>query len=757
MENYKNKNLSASERAADLVKRMTVKEKIGQLNQNLYGFNSYKWENFEFVIDDSFKNEVKKWEGLGIVYGVFRADPWSKRNFETGIHGDNVKKAYNKLQKYVIEHSRFQIPAIFATETPHGHQGLDGYLTPVNTAMASTWNPDLIYDAFKVIGKQTKEMGVTLNLISVMDMLRDPRWGRSEECYGEDPHLCSKYAYAALKGSIDGGTEVCAKHYCGQGETTGGINGSACNVGVRDFRDIHLPGAKAAVKAGAKCVMATYNDVDGELCVGNDWLVNDVLRGELGYEGFVMADGCAVDRLSMICGGSKNAEYGAYTVKSGVDMGLWDPGFPALVEAYDKGLITDEEIDLAAYRVLKFKFETGLFDNPYLDESVPLTDFNNGDYPQSKELSKQSVILLKNKEGILPFNNGNSAKIAVIGPNANDIYNQLGDYTPPVRDGYGSTLLKGLTDTYGANNVSFAQGCAVCGDDAAGISEAVKLAKNSDVVVLALGGSSNRFGGAVYDSNGAAFVTGGVQMDCGEGYDSANLKLPGCQHKLAEEIFALDKPVIAVIIAGRPYAIPEITEKANAVLWAFYPGPHGGEAIAEIMCGKVNPSGCLTVTIPRSAGQLPVYYNNRKSYRKFYYSDEDHKALYDFGFGLHYTEFEVSDVEYASETTVDALNGGAELTLKCKVKNIGEMAGYATLQLFNCAEYGSVVRRSKELVSFKKVYLKVGEEKECVLTFGKDELSFCGSDFVTKVEPCAASLRLEEGGKPKWDGWFVIK
>lgn len=335
-EKFRNSALSPAERAEDLLGRLTLREKVGQVNQRLYGFRSYVRTGDTVELAEDFKREVERWGGLGVLYGLYRADPWADKDFETGLTGRAAVRAYNLAQRYVVEHSRFGIPMLLSEECPHGHQALDGYLLPVNLAMGAAWNPALVESAFGVVGRQLKEMGVDFALISMLDVLRDPRWGRSEECYGEDPYLCAKNAEAAVRGCVSGGVEALSKHFCAQGETTGGVNASAARIGERELREIHLPPMAAAARAGAKGVMAAYNEIDGVPCHANAWLLQDVLRGEMGFDGIVMADGCAIDRLGVLTDGDAAAN-GAYALSAGVDVSLWDDGFTHL-EPWSAGL-----------------------------------------------------------------------------------------------------------------------------------------------------------------------------------------------------------------------------------------------------------------------------------------------------------------------------------------------------------------------------------------------------------------------------------
>ena len=753
-EKFQDSTLSPAERAADLLSRMTVREKVGQLNQKLFGFHSYERHDDDVELSTSFKEEVEKWSGLGVLYGLYRADPWANKDFSTGLTGTVAIRAYNMAQKYVMEHSRFGIPMLLSTECPHGHQALDGYLLPTNLAMGAAWNPALIEEGFSVVGKQLREMGVDLALISMLDVLRDPRWGRSEECYSEDPYLCARNAEAAVRGCTSQGVEALAKHFCAQGETTGGVNASAARIGERELREIHFPPMAAAAKTGAKGVMAAYNEIDGIPCHSNAWLLQDVLRGEMGFEGIVMADGCAIDRLDMLTNGD-NAENGAYALSAGVDVSLWDNGFSHLEEAVERGLVSEEILNRSVLRVLEMKFARGLFEHPYLEEK-PLTLFTAEQYPQSLEIARQSAVLLKN-DGILPLNMKQPLRIAVIGPNADSIYQQLGDYTPPLREGEGITVLQGLRNIPDcARNIQFAPGCTICGEETGGITEAAKLAESSDLVFLVLGGSSSRFAGADFDVNGAAIVGSKLQMDCGEGVDTASLELPGRQNKLAEAVFAANKPVVTVMISGRPHTIPKIAEKSRAVLWAFYPGPWGGQAIAEIITGETNPSGCLPVSVPRTTGQIPAYYNARASYDKMRYHDVENTPLYPFGFGLHYTDFTIGSVTYDHTISCDALRGGACAVLHCTVKNTGDLAGHATLQLYIQGLSGSIVRRVRELKAFEKIWLEAGEEKFVQLSLDLNALGVWTRFMRFDAEPGVVRLYLEESGRPVWSNTIQI-
>lgn len=736
------KNTYSAE-AKELLDKMTLQEKIGQLNQKLYGFGIYERNGEEISFSQEFKDEVEKYGGLGTLYGLYRADPWSQKNYENGLYGENAVKAYNKMQEYVLEHSRLRIPALLSTECPHGHQALDSYLLPVNLNMGATFNTELIHSAYSVCGRQLREMGVDLALISLLDVVRDPRWGRSEECFSEDPYLCSKMAEQIVKAVQDEGVSVVAKHFAAQGECTGGINASAARIGERELREIHLPAMKACADAGVDGVMAAYNEIDGVFCHANRHLLTDILRDEMGFEGVVMADGCAIDQLNVVTGDCVHSA--AAALRAGVDIGLWDEAYGRLEEALEKGYITEEDIDRAVLRVLELKIKRGLFDNPLLDENQKPEDYSYEKYPQALQIARESVVLLENRNDILPLSK-ETGKIAVIGPNADAVYNQLGDYSPQVKRENCSTVLDGVRSYLGDKAV-YARGCGVFDGTQEELEEAVKLAEQSDITILVLGGSSSRFGEVSFDANGAAISEHGVSMDCGEGVDTAELSLPAVQRELAEKIFATGSKVITVIIGGRAYALDTIAEKSDAVLYAFYPGMQGGKAIAEILFGDVNPSGRLPVSLPRCSGQLPVYYNYKNSYRSMHYYNIPDGAAYTFGYGKCYTDFVYEDVSFGNtEVALDELHKNgiqAEMT----IKNVGEYDGYAVPLVYIAGEQGSVVRRAKELKGFKKVWLKKGESKRVSILLPAEAFAVWNFEMEFKVEPGRVKLILEEMGQ----------
>lgn len=736
---YRDPALSSKERAMDLMSRMTLNEKIGQLNQRLYGFAVFETEP-ETKLTDEFKAEVKRWSGIGTIYGLYRADPWSGKTEDNGITPEKSMKIYNMVQRYVIEHSRLEIPALMSSECPHGHQALGGGILPVNTAAGSTFDEELLEEAYETCGKQLSDGHVDFALMSMLDVLRDPRWGRCEECYSEDPVLCKRLSYAAVSGMQKSGVYCVAKHFCAQGETTGGVNASAARIGERELREIHLPPAKGAVDAGAMGVMAAYNEIDGVNCHANAHLLKDILRDEMGFKGIVMADGCAIDNLDRVT--DDNVESGALALKSGVNISLWDNGFTKLEEAVGRGLITEDDIDEALLPVLIMKFDRGLFEHPYMDKNMG-SEKDYGIDKISLKMAEESVVLLKNNKSLLPVKAPKN--IAVIGENADSGYALMGDYTPPRKAGDMVSVLRGLKKTFGDSKVIYLQEYFSEGKYQE-LSE--KLINEFDLVIFVTGGSSSRYEGAEFDKNGASLSRGG-RMECGEGMDRADLECFGAEADFIEGYLKGRIPVVTVCIAGRPYAVGSMADASDALLYAFYPGPFGGLAISEIIAGEISPTGRLSASIPKTTGQVPVYYNYKDSYEGIKYCDMDDKAAYSLGEGLMYSEIKYSQPEFVltgNEPRVDAPDEEV-LEIKMKVQNTGTYGAVAIPQLYIHRHAGGTTARVLELKDFSRISLKPGEEKELALNLKTEDLIFYDYQMKPSVKGGCYDVVLKDQGK----------
>ena len=752
---YKDASLPTAERVNDLLSHMTLREKVGQLNQRLYGFRSYERKGDEITLTKETIEEAKYFGGLGVVYGLYRADPWSAKTEENGLSKEYAIKGYNLLQRCCLEHSRLGIPLLLSSECPHGHQALDGYLLPVNLAAGATFDPKLYKEAVSVCAHQLKQMGVNLSLVSALDVARDPRWGRTEECFGEDPYLCSCFAKAAVEGTQSEGVAMVAKHFCAQGETTGGVNASAARIGERELREIHLPAAKACCEAGVKGVMAAYNEIDGVYCHMNHHLLTEILRDEFGFDGIVMADGVALDRLQEAVGDEPHAA--ALALFAGVDVSLWDNVFPYLEDAVKDGLLDESLLDEAVKRVLTLKFEQGLFEHPYLPEDSKEESYTMEKYPQSLQLARESVVLLKNQD-VLPLKTSDQ-KILVLGPSADDIYRMLGDYTPPVSDENSFTLLKGLEYLAGNRIIKTCSYTALTEEKK---KEVQKLIDWADVVIMAIGGSSSRFGGALFDNNGAAVVQGTQKdskdsdlvrknkeawaMDCGEGMDSSTLSLPGDQLDWFLFVRESNKPLISIVVAGRPYAISEIASKTDALLYSFYPGPYGGLALAQLLYGQESPSGRLPISIPDHVGQLPVYYNPKRSYEAMKYWDEEDHALYEFGEGFGYGQLSYENMTLQKETDHDSFT----YKVTFSVSNKSDADDFAVPQLYVRDIAASTVRRVRELKGFTKTSLKAGQTKQISIVLDKAAFTIWNLNMKQVVEPGEFEILLMDQGKI-WD------
>ena len=752
---YKDASLPTAERVNDLLSHMTLREKVGQLNQRLYGFRAYERKGDEITLTKETIEEAKYFGGLGVVYGLYRADPWSAKTEENGLSKEYAVKGYNLLQRCCLEHSRLGIPLLLSSECPHGHQALDGYLLPVNLAAGATFDPKLFKVAVSVCAHQLKQMGVNLSLVSALDVARDPRWGRTEECFGEDPYLCSCFAKAAVEGTQSEGVAMVAKHFCAQGETTGGVNASAARIGERELREIHLPAAKACCEAGVKGVMAAYNEIDGVYCHMNHHLLTEILRDEFGFDGIVMADGVALDRLQEAVGDEPHAA--ALALFAGVDVSLWDNVFPYLEDAIKDGLLDESLLDEAVKRVLTLKFEQGLFEHPYLPEDSKEESYTMEKYPQSLQLARESVVLLKN-QNVLPLKTSDQ-KILVLGPSADDIYRMLGDYTPPVSDENSFTLLKGLEYLAGDRIIKTCSYTALTEEKK---KEVQKLIDWADVVIMAIGGSSSRFGGALFDNNGAAVVQGTQKdskdsdlvrknreawaMDCGEGMDSSTLSLPGDQLDWFLFVRESNKPLISIVVAGRPYAISEIASKTDALLYSFYPGPYGGLALAQLLYGQESPSGRLPISIPAHVGQLPVYYNPKRSYEAMKYWDEEDHALYEFGEGFGYGQLSYENMTLQKETDHDSF----AYKVTFSVSNKLDADDFAVPQLYVRDIAASTVRRVRELKGFTKTSLKAGQTKQISIVLDKAAFTIWNLNMKQVVEPGEFEILLMDQGKI-WD------
>lgn len=740
---YKDSSLPVDERAGDLLERMTVEEKIGQLIQP-FGWKVYSKEGDAILLEDSFQEDIRQ-GGIGSLYGVLRADPWTGVTLETGLSPKEGAAVINEIQRCAIERSRLGIPILFGEECSHGHMAIGATVFPVPLAVGSTWNVDLYKRMCRAIAIETRSRGGAVTYSPVLDVVRDPRWGRTEETFGEDPFLTGEMAVAAVQGlqgeRLDSGESVVAtlKHFVAYGSSEGGRNAAPVHMGLRELHAVDLLPFRKGVEAGALSIMAAYNEIDGIPCTSNSYLLTHLLRGEWGFQGFVITD-CGA--IGMLTHGHNVAADGEQAVsmalKAGVDMEMSGEAFRRhLRSALNRGSVSVEELNAAVRRVLEVKFALGLFERPYADPEQAQRVIGCREHIElARQVAKEGIVLLKNEGRFLPLPK-DAGTIAVIGPNADQMYNQLGDYTSPQPRGQVVTVLDGIRSKLAGGDPSrilYAPGCRIRGDSREGFGIALECAGKADVVIMALGGSSARdFGEGTVDlQTGASMVTdrSWSDMECGEGIDRSTLGLMGVQLELAQEIHKLGKPLIVIYINGRPIAAPWIDEHAHAILEAWYPGQEGGSAIADILFGDANPSGRLTVSIPKHVGQLPVVYNSKRTRGKRYL-ETDLTPRYPFGFGLSYTEFRYDNIRVEPER----IRPQGRATVQVDVSNTGAVDGQEVVQLYISDVVSAVTRPGKELKGFQKISLRAGETKTVTFTLGKEQLEFVSPECRPVLEP----------------------
>lgn len=735
---YQNPKLTIRQRVEDLLSRMNIAEKVGQVNQHLYGWECYEKNGDKIELTEKLKEHVKWGGGLGALYGLFRSDPWSKTDYKNGIPAKESWKVANLVQEYVLQHSRWKIPVLLVEECPHGHQGLDGISYPTNIGRGNTFNVALLEQTSRLMAKELAAKGVHLALVSTLDLAKDPRWGRTEECFGEDPILSARFSEAIIRGFqgeiisekvsfLDQTVEeinkkkdqigVVLKHCIAQGEALGGHNSGTVTIGRREFSDIYGPLLKSTRNAVG--VMAAYNDIDGVPCHINRALFEQTLRKEIGYQGIVMADGVALDRLSDVFTDKKTAA--AYALAAGIDLSLWDETYTKIAEAIDDQVVDEQLLDQAVRRVLSVKFLLGLFEQPFANDPKEYWDHLMEESEHlNLETAKESITLLKN-DGILPLEQ-QVKNIAVIGPNAHDVYHLLGDYSAPqTEDRLKKTIVKEIKTEFPQSKVSYAQGCEVRNqeDQEEKLLEAVTLAQNSDVIIAVLGGSSARNFDMEFLRNGAV-SSKGINMDSGENVDVASLSLGGYQEQLIEQLHQLGKPIITILVQGRPYDLMKIESLTNAIATAWFPGQEGGKAIAQMISGRNNPSGRLSLSYPINSQQLPVYYYQRAASKQENYYDLSGSPVYPFGHGLSYTTFEYSQMEV--KTDID------KVIISIKVKNTGSVSGKTSTLVYVRLIDGAVIQRTELLKAFRKDKLQSQEERLLVFELTSEDFSYMDID-----------------------------
>ena len=736
---YKQANAPIEKRIKDLMERMTVEEKVGQLCCPM-GWEMYTKTGNKVEASELYKKQMGNGMPIGSYWAVLRADPWTQKTLENGLTPELAAEALNKLQKFAVEETRLGIPVLFAEETPHGHMAIGATVFPTGLSMASTWNPELLRRAGEIVALEARLQGANVGYGPVLDISREPRWSRMEESFGEDPMLAGILGVAYMKG-MQGDVQndgkhlySTVKHFAAYGTPEGGHNGDRAMVGMNQLFSDFLPPMKMAVENGLATIMTSYNAIDGLPCTSNKFLLTDILRGKWGFDGFVYSDLFSIDGIAgthHVAADVKEA--GKLSLEAGVDMDLGANAYgKRTLELLNEGRLDMKYVDAAVANILRLKFKMGLFENPYVSPKDAKQYVRSEAHRQvAREVAREGIVLLKN-DGILPLSK-DVKSIAVIGPNADTQYNQLGDYTAPQDDKFITTPLEGIQAAVSKKTeVKYVKGCAIRDVTMSDIPGAVKAAKESDVVVLVVGGSSARDFRVKYEATAAAIANDEegqilLDMDCGEGYDRSTLDLLGDQEKLMQALIETGKPLVVVYIQGRTLKMNLAAEKANALLTAWYPGGEGGHAIADVLFGDYNPAGRLPVSIARNEGQLPIYYSKGDQRA---YMDGNANALYSFGYGLSYTKFEYSDLQIKPGNGKDILQ-----TVTCTVKNTGDRDGQEIVQLYIRDMVASIAQAPILLKAFERVELKKGESKTVTFNLTKQELSIYNAALEEVVEP----------------------
>jgi beta-glucosidase len=732
---YRNPALPAAKRVKDLLSRMTLEEKAAQM--------MCVWQKkAETLVDADGNFDLRKAKaafkdrhGLG---QVGRPSDAGK-----GKDARGTAELTNAIQRFLIENTRLGIPVIFHEECLHGHAAIDATSFPQPIALGATFNPELAERLFTMTAWEARLRGAHQALTPVVDVARDPRWGRVEETYGEDPYLVSRMAIAAVRGfqgdaAFRDKKRVIAtlKHFAAHGQPESGTNCAPANVSMRVLRETFLYTFKEAIqKAGAISVMASYNEIDGVPSHANRWLLRDVLRKEWGFRGFVVSDYYAIWELSRraeVRGHSvakDKKEACALAVRAGVNIELPEPEcYLHLVELVRQGALKESQLDELVAPMLLWKFRLGLFDDPYVDPDEAGRVVGCDDHRKlALQAAREAITLLKNENHVLPLDPGRIQSIAVIGPNANRVL--LGGYSSVPK--HNVTVLEGIQARLGGRvKVLYSEGCKITiggswhqdevvpsdpGEDRRQIAEAVEVAKQADVIVLAIGGNEQT------SREAYAFNHLG---------DRASLDLVGRQEDLVKAMLATGKPVIVFLFNGRPISINYISQNVPAILECWYLGQETGRAVAEVLFGDFNPGGKLPITIPRSAGHLPAYYNYKPMARRGYLFD-DITPLYAFGYGLSYTTFVIENLRL----TKKKIGRDGATRVLVDVTNTGRREGTEVVQMYIRDVVSSVTRPLKELKGFRKISLQPGETKTVAIDITPESLAFYDIGMKYVVEP----------------------
>lgn len=717
---YKDAKAPVEARVNDLLSRMTLEEKVGQMNQ-LVGLEHMR-SNKEMTAEQLAVNTANAFYP-GWTYEQIE-DLIRKGLVSSFLHVLTLEEA-NSLQKLNMQ-SRLQIPLIIGIDAIHGNAKCqNNTVYPTNIGLACSFDVDMAYKIARQTAAEMRAMNMQWTFNPNVEVARDARWGRCGETFGEDPYLVTQLGLATTRGyqgNLDSPNDVlaCVKHIVGGSYSINGTNGAPCDVSERTLREVFFPSFEASVRAGGGSVMMSHNELNGVPCHTNQWLMTDVLRKEWGFKGFVVSDWMDIEHcVDQHRTAADNKEAFLQSVNAGMDMHMHGPEWQqTVVELVKEGKISEARIDESVKRILYFKFKLGLFEHPYSDVKTRDKVINDPVHKATAlEASRNAIVLLKNENNLLPLKASKYKKVLVTGINAND-QNIMGDWSELQPDNKVSTVLKGLRQISPETDFEFVdQGWDPRNMSQAKVDEAVEKAKDCDLNIVCCGEYMMRFRWE--------------ERTSGEDTDRDNLDLVGLQNQLIERINKTGKPTILVIISGRPLSVNYAAEHVPAIVNAWEPGQFGGQAIAEMLYGKVNPSAKLAITIPRNAGQISTWYNHKKS--SYFHPVVCGKStpLYPFGYGLSYTSFKYSDLQLS----VKSISKDDSVTATVTITNTGNRDGVEIAQLYISDVVSTVARPVKELKDFKRVALKAGESKQVSFIVTPDKLRYLDINMKPVVEP----------------------
>lgn len=716
---YKDASQPVERRVEDLLSRMTLEEKAGQMNQ-FVGIEHIRANEAHLTPEELKTNTAQAY------YPGFPADTieqWTKEGLiGSFLHVLTIEEA-NYLQELAMK-SRLQIPIMFGIDAIHGNCNCpDNTAYPTSIGLASSFNTELAYKIARQTAAEMRAMNMHWTFNPNVEVARDARWGRCGETFGEDPYLVSRMGTESVKGyqgDMDSDDVLaCIKHFVGGSQPINGTNGSPTDLSERTIREVFFPPFKAGVEAGALSLMTAHNELNGIPCHSNEWLMTDVLRGEWDFKGFVVSDWMDIEHIHDLHATAENVKEAIYqSIMAGMDLHMhgvyWNE---AVCELVREGRIPESRIDESVRRILDIKFRLGLFEQPFADPQTTMDVRLCKEHRETAlEAARQGIVLLKN-DGILPLDAKKYRKVLVTGINADD-HNIMGDWTAAQKPENCVTILEGLKMVAPETEFVFVdQGWNPQEMSQAKVDEAVAKARRCDLNIVVAG--EHMFRG------------NWSKKTCGEDTDRSDLDLVGLQQEMIERIHATGVPTIVVLVTGRPLSVEWISNNIPALLNAWEPGMYGGQAVAEILYGKVNPSAKLSMTMPRSVGQTQMIYNHKPSQYFHPYVVKPSTPLYPFGFGLSYTEYEYSDLSLSSEE----MSADGSLKVSVKVANTGKTAGTEIVQLYLRDRFSQVTRPVKELKDFARVELVPGEEKTVEFTITPDKLMFLDKKMEPIVEP----------------------